>query len=101
MAMRCSVTRPSFRCATRCLMIQILTEAGGRRSEVGLAAGTLFLRAPTSVLPPPPCLFRRLRRRLVELHAEAQAHARQNLLDLVQRLAAEVLRLQHLAFGLL
>src|SRR4051812_24234190 len=40
-------------------------------------------------------------RRLVESHAESQAHRRQDLLDLVQRLAAEVLGLQHLAFGLL
>ena len=37
----------------------------------------------------------------VEAHAEAQAHRRQDVLDLVERLAAEVLGLQHLAFGLL
>ena len=37
----------------------------------------------------------------VEAHAEAQAHRRQDLLDLVERLAAEVLGLEHLAFGLL
>ena len=45
--------------------------------------------------------FLRLRRRLIEPHAEAQTHARQDLFDLVQRLPAEVLRLQHLPFGLL
>ena len=35
------------------------------------------------------------------LHAEMQAHGRQHFLDLVQRLAAEVRRAQHLAFALL
>src|SRR5207244_5684143 len=66
-AMRCSVTRPSFRCATRCLMF-------------------LFLRRGS---------------RLIDAHAEAQPHRVQDFLDLVQTLAPEVLRLQHLRFGLL
>src|SRR5581483_10889123 len=49
---------------------------------------------------------RRLRSRhciavLVDLHAETQTHRLQNLLDLVQRLAAEILGLQHFGFGLL
>ena len=39
--------------------------------------------------------------RLVHAHAEAQPHRVQDFLDLVQALAAEVLGLQHLAFGLL
>src|SRR5688572_8343648 len=39
--------------------------------------------------------------RLIEPHAKAQAHAVQDLLDLVERLAAEVLGLQHLGLGLL
>ena len=38
---------------------------------------------------------------LVDLHAEGQAHLREDLFDLVQGLAAEVLGLQHLGFGLL
>src|ERR1039457_6842569 len=38
---------------------------------------------------------------LVDLHAERQAHLREDFLDLIQRLAAEVLGLQHLGFGLL
>ena len=42
-----------------------------------------------------------VRGRLIQAHAQAQAHALQDLLDLVERLPAEVFRLQHLAFGLL
>src|SRR5438067_13400203 len=38
---------------------------------------------------------------LVDLHAERQAHLSENLFDLVQRLAAEVLGLEHLGFSLL
>ena len=38
---------------------------------------------------------------LVDLHAEREAHLREDFLDLVQGLAAEVLGLQHLGFGLL
>src|SRR6266702_1829281 len=38
---------------------------------------------------------------VVDLHAERQAHLREDFLDLVQRLAAEVLGLEHLGFGLL
>src|SRR5689334_2265801 len=41
------------------------------------------------------------RRRLIQPHPEAESHRRQDLLDLVQRLAAEILGLEHLAFGLL
>ena len=83
-AMRCSVTRPSFRCATRCLIVF----SSGRGWGLGLD------------LQPQPrlqslSLFLR-RRRLVEAHAEAQAHRVQDLLDLVQALAAEVLGLEHL-----
>ena len=40
-------------------------------------------------------------RRLVEPHAEAQSHAVQDLLDLIQRLPAEVLGPEHLGFRLL
>src|SRR5882672_5650891 len=42
-----------------------------------------------------------LRRPARDLHAEMQPHLGQHLLDLVQRLAAEVRRPQHLALGLL
>src|SRR5579862_2065466 len=38
---------------------------------------------------------------LVDLHAKTQTHRGENLLDLVQRLAAEVLNLEHFGFGLL
>src|SRR3569623_3475064 len=36
-----------------------------------------------------------------DFHAQAETHARQHFLDLVERLAAEVRRAQHLGFGLL
>src|SRR6202044_2910818 len=42
-----------------------------------------------------------LRRPARDLHAEVKTHLRQHFLDLVERLAAEVRRPQHLAFGLL
>src|SRR5947209_15994158 len=42
-----------------------------------------------------------LRRPARHLHAEMEAHLRQHFLDLVERLAAEIRRPQHLAFALL
>jgi len=38
---------------------------------------------------------------LVNLHTQAQAHGAENFFDLVQRLAAEIFRLQHFGLGLL
>src|ERR1700679_4298081 len=38
---------------------------------------------------------------LVDLHAQAQTHGGKNLLDFVERFAAEVLGLEHLRLGLL
>src|SRR5215217_6428995 len=89
--MRCSVTRPSFRCATLCLM----TISVGYR-----------LRPPGYGNVPEPearSLERDLllMRRLIHAHPEAEPHGVQDLLDLVERLAPEVLRLQHLRLGLL
>src|ERR1700760_2393567 len=47
-------------------------------------------------------LLERVRTRpVVELHAELEAHLGEQLLDLFERLAAEVLGLQHLGLGLL
>src|SRR5712692_3873310 len=43
----------------------------------------------------------RLRRPVVQLHAQGEPHLGEDLLDLLQRLAAEVLRLEHLRLGLL
>src|SRR4030065_454869 len=51
-------------------------------------------RPPASPLAPG-------RRPAVELHSEREPHRRQDLLDLVERLAAEVLGLEHLDLGLL
>src|SRR3989441_226203 len=85
-AVRWGVMRPSFRWATRCL---ILYPCRSRRNERARAAAGLLLAVS-------------LRRRPgVELHAEGGAHPAQDLLDLVQRLAAEVLGLEHLGLGLL
>jgi len=42
-----------------------------------------------------------LRRPAGDFHAEMQAHLHQHFLDLVERLAAEVRRAQHLGLGLL
>src|SRR5690606_22935191 len=42
-----------------------------------------------------------LRRPALDLHAQVQAHVGQDFLDLVQRLAAEVRRAQHVGLGLL
>src|SRR5580693_4754312 len=50
---------------------------------------------------PAPFTLLVLRRGLVQPHAQAEAHGCQDLLDLVERLAAEVLGLEHLPFSLL
>src|SRR5919197_622601 len=42
-----------------------------------------------------------LGRPVLQLHSQGEPHLREDLLDLLQRLAAEVLRLQHLGLGLL
>jgi len=38
---------------------------------------------------------------MIDLHSQFQPHLTKNFLDLVERLVAEILRLQHLLFGLL
>src|SRR5690606_16754302 len=43
----------------------------------------------------------RLRRPVLELHAEAEPHLRTDLLDLLEALSAEILRLEHFRLGLL
>src|ERR1051325_4942720 len=97
--MRCSVTRPSLRCATRCLMA--LSRSGGSSESGGRGGcrpdpGSLICPAYAS----PPSVLRR-GGRLVEAHAETQPHRVQDFLDLVQALAPAVLRLEHLGFALL
>ena len=37
----------------------------------------------------------------IQLHSEPQAHFRQDLFDFIERLLTEILRPQHLPFGLL
>src|SRR4029450_9456857 len=79
-AVRCSLTRPSLRCARLCLIA--VFPVGIRDPGSGIR---LLLRS---------C-------RLIHAHPEAQPHAVQDLLDLIERLAAEVLRLEHLGLGFL
>src|SRR5262249_47349554 len=82
-AVRCSLTRPSLRCARLCLIA--VFPVGIRDSRSGIRY-VLLLRRSCG---------------LVDTHAEAQSHGVQDLLDLVERLAAEVLRLEHLGLGFL
>src|SRR5438067_9581477 len=65
------------------------------RHAVAHRSGRLFLAlraAPVELLPG---------REVLELHAERQPHLVEELLDLVERLAAEVLRLEHFLLALL
>src|SRR6266852_692172 len=97
--MRCSVTRPSFRCATRCLMARYswLVSGNVERATRNSQLGESEQRVPSDE-------YRRLLLRRggasIDTHAEAEAHRVQNLLDLIQALAPEVLRLEHLRLGL-
>src|SRR5262245_15625459 len=80
---RCAGVRPSFRPAFKCRMVP------------SRASGGLLLAHHA---PPLELLARR---EVLEPHAERQTHLGEQLLDLVERLAAEVLGLEHLGFGLL
>src|SRR6185295_5684530 len=76
----------------------------GDPSQFSLSYSVTHSSIPASplVLRPWCCdSLGRLRRRLIEPHAQAQSHAGQDFLDLVERLPTEVLRLQHFALGLL
>src|SRR4051794_15142940 len=95
MEMRCSVTRPNLRCATRCLITFSLAGGAGWAGPAGWNVPSR-LSCPSCL----SCLLLRCSRRLVDTHAEAEAHRRQDFLDLVQALAPEVLRLEHLGFRL-
>src|SRR6185437_5588427 len=81
-ARRWLVLRPSFLPAFKCLMSVHCSLFPVPGSLLGVGAGD---RIPLVVNP----------------HPQRQAHLRQDLLDLVERLAAEVLRLQHLVLALL
>src|SRR5262249_9740385 len=70
-ACRCSRLRPSLRWSLRCLMSDL-----GPRGRL-----RLVVRA--------------------HVHAEVQAHLGEDVLDLLERLAAEVAELEHLRFALL
>src|SRR5262245_14394611 len=70
-----------------------------RRSGAGLWGPASDGDGGSGGAKPPGLIL--MRGRLIEAHPEAQAHPGQDLRGLVQRLSAEVLRLQHLPFGLL
>src|SRR5690606_36386825 len=75
MARRWDVVRPSLRPPQRCLISGLARLADLRESLAG--------------------------REVLERHAQREAHGGQHLLDLVERLAPEVLGLEHLGLGLL
>src|SRR3954468_18201090 len=85
--MRCSVTRPSFRCATLCLIVVLRSRFDVLRS--------LALRTQNDETTNDERLVLRRAGRLVDAHAEAEAHRVQDFLDLVEALAAEILGLEH------
>src|SRR2546428_8997853 len=88
-ACRCSLLRPSLRWSLRCLMrLLVLSSPGSRAaraqrgSDLGSRRGlVLEVRA--------------------HVHAEVQPHLGQDVLDLLQRLAPEVAKLEHLGLALL
>src|SRR5689334_20038677 len=95
-AVRCSLTRPSLRYARLCLIG--LFPVGIRDSGFGIRC-RFRIPSPESRVPARMLLLRSCR--LIHAHAEAEPHAVQDLLDLVERLATEILRLQHLGLGFL
>src|SRR5947209_19692562 len=99
--MRCSVTRPSFLCATLCLIFLLCAGAPPPAPVPSRPSGRSALFATTARLQRRLRSLLRGRRRLIDPHAEAQAHGVQDFLDLVQALPPEVLRLEHLGLGLL
>src|SRR5438105_10792057 len=80
-----------------------------RRSETVMlrSIASRWLEVRLSLRRPLPCLmalspvFQAGRRPVLELHAERQAARGQHFLDLVERFAAEVRRLQELGLGAL
>ena len=100
----------SFRCPTRWRIALSVPIPGRIRYRVGKAGRDFSSRSALNDLRRPQAFGAsdagapapdRLRRPVLELHAERQAHLGQDLLDLLQRLAAEVLGLQHLGLGAL
>src|SRR3954453_3364697 len=80
---RCSVVRPSFRCAFKCRM-ELLFNLVVEVAQVGSVAPARTGNWIT--------LF-------VELHTEIETHTIQDILDLIQRLLPKIFRGQHLALG--
>src|SRR5512137_748405 len=83
-ALRCPLFLPNCLPAHACLIIRSLSKEG------------LYFCGP--LRQEPPGLGHDL---VIHFHSQAQSHAAQDLFDLVERLPAEVLGLEHLAFGLL
>src|SRR3954468_16786377 len=103
-AVRCGVMRPSLRNPTLCLILFVMSPraAGSGGAHECYCCPPLLPGLccfPASLLP--RLSLRSRRGVVVELHPEGEAHAGQDLLDLVERLPPEVLGLEHLSLGLL
>src|SRR5262249_11364641 len=92
-----------------CLVIeQLRHQVAQQRATVGRRATELLSCDPvphgSGGLPlarQAPAVELLARREVLESHAQVETHLVEDLLDLIQRLAAEVLRLEHLLLGLL
>src|SRR4029453_16786416 len=81
----CEEVRPSLRCATRCLIFANSHATTGPQQGHNRATTGLFLSSRFNDVAV-----------LVEFHSQAEPHRAQDVLDLIQRLAAKVLGLEHL-----
>src|SRR5450432_1027026 len=118
-ACRCAEVRERVSPATRCRMIfsylsfknvRASAASGSKPREdrlrrSGSPCEAIRGRGPRGGRSPSRARLRLLRRPVarpaLELHAQRETHLGEDLLDLLQRLAAEVLRLEHLGLGLL
>src|SRR5689334_16208805 len=89
-ACRCSALRPSRRWSLRCLMGFLFATRRGPLAPPG-ASGSLDLGPGRGLV-----LVVR-----AHVHAEVEAHLGEDVLDLLERLAAEVAELEHLGLALL
>src|SRR5262249_38473460 len=108
MARRCSAVRLNFRWAFpwRIAFSRQTTEDRRRRTDERRPGLSVFCRPSTvlrsvMILEPLGQLVDVVGRPARHFHAEVEPHLRQHFLDLVERLAAEVRRAQHLRLGLL
>src|SRR4029453_1976091 len=110
MAWRWPLSRLKRRPSLRCRIIQVLCVVGSEVLWPRVVRGKPVTHALIGARRPSPSILILealgqvldiVGRPIRHLHAEVQTHAGQHLLDLVERLAPEVWRAQHLRFGLL